>query len=66
MTSHVARYEPDLKDWHLSALLPPGRHANHPPVCFQVCGYDALRDEALIYEKVLREQCGVKTKLSVY
>ena len=27
---------------------------------------DPLRDEALIYEDVLREECGVKTRLDVY
>jgi acetyl esterase/lipase len=32
----------------------------------QVCGYDPLRDEDLIYEKVLREEGGVKTRVNVY
>jgi len=27
---------------------------------------DPLRDEAVIYEKVLREDSGVKTKLDIY
>lgn len=27
---------------------------------------DPLRDEGLIYEKILREECGVSTKLDLY
>lgn len=27
---------------------------------------DPLRDEGLLYERILREECGVKTKLDVY
>ncbi|OCL04974.1 hypothetical protein AOQ84DRAFT_105538 [Glonium stellatum] len=37
-----------------------------PPTVFQICGLDPLRDEALVYEQVLREEAGVKTKLYVY
>ncbi|KAH8100059.1 Alpha/Beta hydrolase protein [Cristinia sonorae] len=40
-------------------------HADIPPTFFQVAGLDGLRDEGLLYEKVLRET-GVKTKLHVY
>ena len=32
----------------------------------QVCGYDPLRDEGLIYEKVLREEGEVSTRVNVY
>ncbi|EGE04154.1 abhydrolase superfamily protein [Trichophyton mentagrophytes] len=41
-------------------------HRDLPPAYFQVCGLDPLRDEALIYERVLREEAGVKTKIDVY
>lgn len=44
----------------------PGGHHGLPPAYFQVCGLDPLRDEALIYERVLREEVGVDTKLDVY
>lgn len=44
----------------------PGGHNGLPPAYFQVCGLDPLRDEALIYERVLREEAGVKTKLDLY
>ncbi|KAK2882597.1 hypothetical protein FQN49_000209 [Arthroderma sp. PD_2] len=41
-------------------------HKDLPPAYFQVCGLDPLRDEALIYERILREEAGVKTKIDVY
>ncbi|KAI2628058.1 putative lipase/esterase [Hypomontagnella submonticulosa] len=43
-----------------------GGHRDLPPAYFQVCGLDPLRDEGLIYEKVLREEAGVKTRLDLY
>lgn len=49
-----------------SPLLFKTGHAGLPPCYLQVCGQDPLRDEALIYEKVLREEEGLKTKLDVY
>ncbi|KAK2017799.1 alpha/beta-hydrolase [Colletotrichum eremochloae] len=41
-------------------------HKGLPPVYLQVAGLDPLRDEALIYERVLREEAGVATKLDIY
>jgi acetyl esterase/lipase len=41
-------------------------HTGVPKAYFQVCGIDPLRDEALIYERVLREECGIPTKCDVY
>lgn len=41
-------------------------HAGVPPAYFQVCGLDPLRDEALIYERILKEEADVKTKLDLY
>ncbi|KAF2098327.1 alpha/beta-hydrolase [Rhizodiscina lignyota] len=41
-------------------------HMGLAPAYFQVCGMDPLRDDGLIYEKVLREECGVPTKLALY
>lgn len=46
--------------------IKPGGHQGVPAAYFQVCGLDPLRDEALIYERVLREEAGVKTKLDIY
>ncbi|CAJ2507573.1 Uu.00g087590.m01.CDS01 [Anthostomella pinea] len=43
-----------------------GRHHELPPVYLQVCGLDPLRDEGLVYERVLREEAGVRTRLDLY
>lgn len=43
-----------------------GGHKGVPPAYFQVCGLDPLRDEGLIYERVLREEAGVATRLDLY
>ncbi|KAF9812417.1 hypothetical protein IEO21_06220 [Rhodonia placenta] len=40
-------------------------HAGLPPTYLQVCGQDPLRDEALVYEKLLKE-ANVATRLDVY
>ena len=50
-------------DPDFSPLL-ASEHAGLPPLWMQVAGMDPLRDEALLYEKVLRTS-GVQTKLHV-
>ncbi|KAF2087625.1 hypothetical protein K490DRAFT_41525 [Saccharata proteae CBS 121410] len=59
-------YNPDRFSPLFNPLLWPTGHRNLPPMCFQINGMDPLRDEGLIYERLLREECGVKTKLSIY
>ncbi|KAF2166742.1 hypothetical protein M409DRAFT_66336 [Zasmidium cellare ATCC 36951] len=47
----------------------PALHPNLkdlPPAFFQIAGLDPLRDEALIYERLLREENDAATKLMVY
>lgn len=60
-------FEPDESDpvWY-SVFNHPKGHGGLPPVFLQVDGMDPLRDESIIYERVLREQYGTKTKMNVY
>lgn len=50
-------------DPEVSPLLYPS-HAGLPPAFIQVAGLDPLRDEGILYEKLLRE-AGVQTKLNM-
>ena len=59
----------ELKPDEASPLFSPLLHPNLrglPPAFFQVCGLDPLRDEALLYERVLREENGVNTRINIY
>lgn len=58
--------ESEMSNPLFSPLLWESGHSGHPPSVFQICGQDPLRDEGLIYERVLREEEGVKTKVYVY
>ncbi|OAL26643.1 hypothetical protein AYO20_09984 [Fonsecaea nubica] len=62
-----AAYKPDLDDGiYNGPLIHPQGHAGLPPAFLQVNGSDTLRDDSLIYERILREEHGIKTKLVVY
>jgi acetyl esterase/lipase len=41
------------------------QNGHHPPVYIQVCKLDPLRDDGVIYEKVLKDQ-GISTKIDVF
>ncbi|KAK6396585.1 hypothetical protein LTR65_008483 [Meristemomyces frigidus] len=58
-----------LKPETWSPLFSPLLHPNLkglPPAYFQLAGLDPLRDEGLLYERVLQEENSVPTKLDVY
>lgn len=59
-------YRPDNDSPLYNVLSNPKGHANLPAAYFQVNGMDPLRDEAIIYEKMLREDNGIRTKLDMY
>ncbi|KAK5134666.1 hypothetical protein LTR08_006181 [Meristemomyces frigidus] len=58
--------EEDTRDPLFSPWLFPTGQKNLPPTYFQICGMDPLRDEGLVFERILREEEGIKTKLDVY
>ncbi|KAF5599497.1 alpha beta hydrolase fold-3 [Fusarium pseudoanthophilum] len=58
--------EPDFASPLWNPLLWPTGHIGLPPTFFQICGADLLRDEALIYERELRLESGVRTRTVVY
>ncbi|RFU25683.1 hypothetical protein B7463_g10655, partial [Scytalidium lignicola] len=49
-----------------SPFIFPSGHHNLPPTYFQVCGLDQLQDDGFLYEKVLREEYGIETRLDFY
>ena len=57
--------KPDVASPLFSPLLHPNLK-ELPPAFFQLGGLDPLRDEGLLYERVLREENGVPTRLNVY
>ncbi|KAI0053263.1 hypothetical protein FA95DRAFT_1552779 [Auriscalpium vulgare] len=69
LTREAMRFTWDLlkappEDPLSSPLLYPS-HAGLPPAYVQICGFDPLRDEGLLYERLLRD-AGTATKLDVY
>ncbi|KAJ5389284.1 uncharacterized protein N7496_000352 [Penicillium cataractarum] len=62
----LSAYKPNI---HSPLMVPfnhPERHHDIPSTYFQVCGLDALRDDSLIYERVLREENSIATRLDFY
>ncbi|MCJ1476708.1 hypothetical protein MMC13_005376 [Lambiella insularis] len=61
----LARYNPDIHSPYFSPLNSKSGQSELPPTYIQACGLDCIRDDALIYSKILKEH-GVKTKLDLY
>jgi acetyl esterase/lipase len=60
-------YNADDNDSVLWAIFNhPKGHKDLPPALFHIDGMDPLRDEILIYERVLREEYGIPTKTYMY
>ncbi|KAL0568279.1 hypothetical protein V5O48_013708 [Marasmius crinis-equi] len=57
-------YNAPLTDPEMSPIL-LSSHKGLPPAYIQVCGLDPLRDEGILYKKLL-EEAGVPAKLEVY
>ena len=58
--------EEERKNPLYSVLLWETGHHDLPASYFQICGQDPLRDEGLIFERLMREEEGIKTKVDVY
>lgn len=58
-------YDPDVRSPLWSPFNADGAFEGLPPAYIQVCGRDIIRDDGLMYERVLRDY-GVKTRLDVY
>jgi acetyl esterase/lipase len=62
----LACYKEDPVSPLASPLIFPTGHKSLPPTYFQICGMDPLRDDSFIYERILREECAVKTRVDLY
>ncbi|KAK0625702.1 AB hydrolase superfamily protein B1A11.02 [Lasiodiplodia hormozganensis] len=62
----AANYNPDKSSPLFSPFNWPTGHKGLPPFFIQACGLDPLCDDALLFERLLRTEAGVKTKLVVY
>ena len=58
-------YDPDVRSPLWSPFNARNAFEGLPPAYIQVCGRDIIRDDGLMYERVLRD-CGVETHLDVY
>lgn len=61
----IQSYEPDIHSPDYSLFNSKNPHMGLPLVYLCISGQDPLRDDGLVYEKILRDH-GVKTKLDVY
>ncbi|EWY81581.1 hypothetical protein FOYG_15809 [Fusarium oxysporum NRRL 32931] len=61
----TAAYKPDPNSPIAVPAVHPSGHSGIPPTYFQVCGLDGLRDESIIYERIL-QQDNISTRLDLY
>ena len=59
-------FKPDPTSELWASFNHPNGHVGLPKAYFQVCGLDIFRDGGLIYERVLREETGVETRMDLY
>lgn len=59
-------HNPDVESPLFATFNDPNGHAGLPKAYFQICGADPYRDDAVIYSRVLKEECGVDTRVDVY
>lgn len=63
----MGAYMPDHEDTIRFAIFNhPLGHGKLPPTYFQVDGMDPLRDDGIIYERVLREEFNIATRIDIY
>ncbi|GAM86524.1 hypothetical protein ANO11243_045380 [Dothideomycetidae sp. 11243] len=60
-----AAHNPDINSPWFCPLNAPNPHVGMPPTFLQISGGDVLRDDGLVYARLLQEH-GVKTRLVVY
>jgi acetyl esterase/lipase len=65
-TKFIEAYKPDHKSHLFNIYAAPYNFKGLPPTFFQICGMDPLRDEAMLYERLLREEYNTKTSLKLY
>jgi hypothetical protein len=59
-------YKADSSSLLFAPFNHPSGRADVPTAYLEVCGMDPLHEHALIYERVLREEYGIDTKLDLY
>ncbi|KAB2573784.1 hypothetical protein DBV05_g7586 [Lasiodiplodia theobromae] len=62
----IGIYNPERTSPLFSPFIWPTGHKGLPPTVIYVCGMDPLRDEALLYERLIRTEYEVRTKLVIY
>ncbi|GME42209.1 putative lipase 2 protein [Neofusicoccum parvum] len=60
------KLNPDVHDGRFNPFLWKDGHKGLPKCYFQICGLDPQRDEDLLFERHLREEYGIETKVDIY